>query len=468
MCRAVVDPNRSASDERAGAAWWQSNPALERWVRDLIHAEMVTLRPATWRWPQRPAGQDVHLLDDAGVDSLDLLSLQGAVAEALDLRSHEELMVLHEQPSLKGWTQAARLRLQREDSTVAFASSGTTGKPQRHAHRLSALEQEMDAMADVLEAHPSGTAFAQGGRILSAVRSQHIYGFLFTVLLPHRLSHRLSHRPGHRLSHQPDHPAGHPTPEVIDLVGQPAAVAAALARPGDLVVGFPSWWQQALRPAGLWPPDVIGVTSTAPCPPETSALAAERGLARWLEIYGSTETAGVAWREEAQGPFRLHPFWRRAQGASACACTGEDPSADELERCSPEGVWGPARPAPDHLQWTDATRFRPAGRRDGVVQVGGVNVDPKAVQTHIAAHPAVAEVAVRPCSQGGDLRLKAFVVPRSAIDLIPILHEWCRAHLPPAARPVDIRLGATLPRNEMGKLRDWDVSGPFAAAPEFD
>lgn len=440
--------------------WWQAREeGLQRWVRDLIHAELAALRPGTWRWP---AGADVDLLNDAGVDSLEMLSLQGAIAEALDLRTHEELMALHERPSWRGWVEAARLRLQRDDATLGFATSGTSGRPQRHRHLRAELEQEMDAMGEVLAAHPSARPWPRGGRILSAVRAHHIYGFLFTVMLPTRVQ-------------------GTPADlEVVDLTGKPAALAATLARPGDLVVGFPDWWAQALRPEVNWPAEVVGVTSTAPCPASVSEAARKRGLARWLEIYGSTETAGVAWRDQAEGPFELHRFWRRAPTQLP----------QTLQRLSPAGDWGLPLPAPDRLEWLDARRFRPTGRHDGVVQVGGINVDPQQVRAHLMSHPSVSDAAVRLTSAtGGPPRLKAFVVllkdlpqhPSGGVvegheltrteahepgraaptmTLLESLEAWCRDHLPPAARPVHIRLGTALPRNEMGKLQDWSIPSP--------
>lgn len=419
---------------RSTAAWWQVPGTLERFVRDLLASEMARLRPSGWPWPVPPAAPDeVHLLEDAGADSLELMNLAAALTEGLDLSDEAELRVLHSRPSWKGWVGAARLKLQREDERLHFCTSGSTGRPQRLSHRVVDLQQEVQAQLDLLmgEGPPR--------RIISAVRSHHIYGFLFTILLPLEVARR----------------TGSPPP-VLDVTGQAPALARSLAQSGDVVVGHPAWWSAALRGGARWPGGVRALSSTAPCPAELASSGLAQGLDRWIEIYGSTETAGIGWRDEPGAPFRLLPFWRR--------CETDDGDA-LLQRCTADGHWAAAVQAPDHLDWRAADRFTPGARRDGVVQIGGVNVDPAVVRQRLLMHPQVGDAAVRPHRTGGDWRLKAFVVPRAGDATVPRQHHilseelmaWCREQMVSAERPVDIRVGRLLPRNEMGKLCDWPV-----------
>lgn len=406
--------------------WWQLPATLERHVRDLLLAEMAQLRPAGWRWPRKSARGDVDLVQDAGADSLELLSLSALFTEALDLRTESELRHLHHAPTWQAWTRIARDRLSRDDSIMRFATSGSTGLPKRCAHRIDDLMDEMQAMIEVIrsDGHPLR-------RILLTVRTHHIYGFLFGCVLPAVAAL--------------DSEAA---PTVVDLHGATPALARAIAQPGDVIVAFPDWWAASVLAPASWPPGVVGMSSTAPCPPAVSKAARERGLSRWIEIYGSTETAGVGWRDDPLAPFTLHRHWRR--------------SADHLQRRGADGQWGHAQQTPDHLQWTDYRRFVPLARRDGVVQVAGINVDPKAVAARLMEHPAVEQAAVRPHPTPAGLRLKAFVVPHAQTgheELAHLLGDWCRAHLAPVARPCDIRVGSALPRNAMGKPTDWPVIG---------
>ena len=39
------------------------------------------------------------------------------------------------------------------------------------------------------------------------------------------------------------------------------------------------------------------------------------------------------------------------------------------------------------------------------------------------------------------------------------IEAWCRRQFTPAARPMHIRVGPQLPRNEMGKHCDWPLQG---------
>ncbi len=417
-------------------AWWHQTDVLSRWTRDALTTEMAALRPGGWAWPATVNG-DVHLRDDAHADSLELMALNSAWAEQLDLRDEALLQQMMDQPTWRNWAEIARVRFAQDDTQMRFATSGSTGRPQRVVHATAELWQEAQCIAQHLRAR--GPAVQ---RIVSTVRSHHIYGFLFTVLLPMALG----------------------TPPVVDAVGQPPALVRQRLQPGDLVVAFPDWWAMATQAGSstAWPADITGVSSTAPCPSTVAHAALAQGLTRWIEVYGSTETAGVGWREHPDEPFMLQPYWR------AVALNGEahdDHPERMLQRIPPEAesLDTPPIPTTDHLHWLDDRHFRPVARRDGVVQVGGTNVSPAWVAQQLLTHPAVAEAAVRPCTVKGTPRLKAFVVPEPASTeadqhgMATTLMAWCRQHLPPAARPVDIRVGAQLPRNEVGKLCDWEL-----------
>lgn len=423
-------------------AWWQQPELLGRWSRDLLHAEMAQLRPGGWPWPMVEARADMHLVQDAGADSLELLALSSAWAERLDLRQEAELQLLMRQPSWQGWQAAALARLQRGDPVMRFATSGSTGRARPVAHDMAELQQEVNCIAERLcVGSPHRPPIR---RIVTVVRSHHIYGFLFTVLLPGALS---------------QHSQGGLVP-VVDAVQESPPLVRQRLQEGDLLVAFPDWWALAVRDGQPWPKGVTGVSSTAPCPTSVAQAAGAADVARWIEVYGSTETAGVGWREDPTEPFELQRYWQRVEPTM----TEPEPM---LQRLRPEGGTGPTMATPDHLDWYGPRHFRPRGRRDGVVQVGGINVDPAEVARRLRAHPLVADAVVRlhgqtDGSREGTDRLKAFVVPREGHDPSVVQAElaaWCRTQFVPAARPVHIRIGEQVPRNEMGKLSDWDVSG---------
>jgi long-chain acyl-CoA synthetase len=399
------------------ASWWRHDPTLLRVVTDLLAAELALARPgrppAAPPWPRM-----AHFGHDFAADSLELLGMATALAEALHLGAADADTRLLAHPVLDGWVAAARAGLDAGGGqAVTFRTSGSAGTPKRCTHALATLWQEVGVLAGLLPGRR---------RILSAVPSHHIYGFLFTVLLPRALG----------------------IDTVIDLRGAGPAASLAMLRPGDLVVAHPGWWEALARLQPGVEPDVAGVSSTAPCPDALADELAAAGL-RLVQVYGSSETAGVGWREASGAPFSLFPYWRGVDGMP------------ELIRQLPDG--GEARyPLQDALAWTGGTRFRPAGRIDQAVQVGGTNVFPGYVADVLRMHPAVLDAAVRLMRADEGRRLKAFVVPRAGHDADPgglreALSAWIGERLATPERPAAWTFGERLPRQASGKPADWII-----------
>jgi hypothetical protein len=69
-------------------AWWAPPERLQRFVRDVLEAEMAQMRPSGWPLPGRgePWPENLHLTHDLGADSLELLNLTMALADATAVR----------------------------------------------------------------------------------------------------------------------------------------------------------------------------------------------------------------------------------------------------------------------------------------------------------------------------------------------------------------------------------------------
>jgi len=395
--------------------WWRDGPALTRVVRDLVAAELASSRPG--RMLALPAAWpiDADLAADLGADSLDLMAAATALADLLGFARSGSQDALLAHTRLADWVGAARASLAGDDSVLTFRTSGSAGTPKRCGHTLAGLWREVDELARLLPGRR---------RILAAVPAHHIYGFLFTVLLPQ---------------------AGAEVLPVLDLRGASPAALAGMLEPGDLVVAHPDFWGQVAALAPAFPLDVVGVSSGAPCPDATAQALFDAGL-RLLQVYGSSETAGVGWRERAGEPYRLFAYWRR--GARA----------DTIERTAAGSVESFA--LQDRLDWLDDTRFLPLGRIDRAVQVGGMNVHPAYVAEVLALHPGVAACVVRLMRPDEGTRLKAFVVPGEGAEpgaLRAALAAWIAERLTPAERPAAYSFGAALPRQPGGKPADWII-----------
>ena len=403
-------------------AWHAKPGVLARFVADLIADEVSHLRPGGSALPERPWPLDLALNEEGlGLDSLERLAVASALNEALHLHESgiEDLLLARQR--FGEWIVVAADGLADFDARLTFRTSGSSGSPKCCTHALADLQQEVEYLASL-------TSGAQ--RVLTAVPAHHIYGFLFTVLLPARLG----------------------CDEVLDVRRQTPQGLAQLMRPGDLLISHPAHWALVERHAGRLPTGLRGVTSTAPCPDALAQGLDAIGLESLMQVYGSSETAGIGTRSSAAAPYRLMPFWSR-----------DDRESDLLLRTGPDGDVRP-HAMQDRLDWPDAREFSVCGRLDEAVQVGGINVFPSQICKVLLAHPQVAEVVVRPMTPEEGSRLKAFVVAAAGADAETLraeLWSWAEARLSAPSRPKAYAFGERLPRNSMGKLADWPISAPL-------
>src|SRR5689334_21352695 len=90
--------------------WWDSEPAVLRVVSDLLAAELAQARPGRAAVPLPwPPGLD--FVRELGADSLELLGMATALAEALHLARADVEARLLARPRLADWAAAARAGL---------------------------------------------------------------------------------------------------------------------------------------------------------------------------------------------------------------------------------------------------------------------------------------------------------------------------------------------------------------------
>ncbi|MEL6318839.1 MAG: AMP-binding protein, partial [Pseudomonadota bacterium] len=306
-----------------------ARPHLQRLIIALIADTIGTARsravdPAEWsRWDAETTIDE----DGVGIDSLGRLDAVARVNEFFHLHElgTEDYLVVRR--AIGDWVEVVAQTLAMKNDRLTFATSGSSGRPKKIPHRMDRLVDEVDAMTDVLAGEIDQIGLeAAPTRVLAFAPPHHIYGFLFGVLLPSRLG--------------------------LDVVDGRLAAPSRLRRAsaGDLVVATPFIWRKLLDACPRIPNGVIGLSSSAPTPASVWRDASRQGLARLIEIYGSTETAGVGWRRSNRAGFALLPRFRR--GAQDGTLVQEGPHGDDVLN------------APDMLRWSSARRFRPAGRRD--------------------------------------------------------------------------------------------------------
>ena len=388
-------------------------PAIGRVLRSLLAAELAAQGKRVTQ-AEASLWQDNVTVDEEGlgVDSLGRLGCAAAVNAFFRLHEIGVEDYLLAERSLARWAEIVAVALAEGTSGFTFSTSGSTGEPKPCGHDHAALAAEA--------AHWAGV-FAERERVIQLVPAHHLYGFMFTVLLPL-----------------------HSGMSVLDLRAAGAGKMFRSLRQDDLIVAHPTALSLLLRTVPALPSGIVVVSSTAPLPKATAQALGAKGAAHVYEVYGSSETAGIASRCDAEEEFTLLPHWQRRE-------SGAEPSI--ISRLT-----GAEHALPDRVIWLDERRFTLQGRKDGAVQVAGVNVFPEAIARRIAAHPDVAECAVRLDRTLAEPRLKAFVVPAPgvAVDrLATALERWAAENLSPPERPVRFDIGPALPRNDLGKLADW-------------
>ncbi|MGN8158421.1 AMP-binding enzyme [Salinisphaera sp. RV14] len=373
--------------------------AIRRLTAAVIAGELHRLRDEDIGQRAAEAYAPHETATPLALDSLERMGVAAALSEIFTL---DDIAFAPETTAtVAEWADGiAAQRIQR----LTVHTSGSTGVPQRHSHATADLLEETREFA---------RRFAGTRRVIALVPATHLYGLVWTALLPAVL----------------DVP-------VIDgtVPGMPAP------RAGDLVVGVPDHWAALARLRPQWPEHVTGISSGGPLANALGEAVLATGLARLVDVYGSSETSAIGLREIPGIEYTLLPRWRLAPHAPSTLIdrTGQ-----------------PAR-LPDHVRPRGARQIELMGRRDHAVQVGGVNVYPDRIAAVLTACDGVAEAAVR---LGDNGRLKAFIVPvgdKDEADLEHRLRPFVASQLPPAERPTRFRFGPALPHNPMGKPADWD------------
>ncbi len=357
-----------------------------------------------------------------GCDSLDRLWLAAAVNEMFCLYDAQVEDSLLGARTFGDWLDIVDVGWNNGGQRLTFSTSGSSGPPRRCTHDLAHLQREVHFLAE---------RFAEVKRVVALAPAHHIYGFLFTAMLPTVM----------------DVP-------VLDANGLPPGVLLRELRAGDGITSFPTRWEWLARSIPEWPKGVHGITSTAPCPEALKRVLVGGGITSFTEIYGSSETAGVGVRSFPETRYTLmsHLWWaKRAEGDAEAGAL--------LQDCDGKRI-----PLQDQVDVSADGTFAVAGRLDGAVQVGGVNVYPRRLEEQLRAIPGVAEAAVRLCAEGRGDRLKAFVVPNERVtetELAETLEAWTQT-LPAPERVRAFTFGTALPRTSMGKVADWET-GPATA-----
>ncbi|WP_045365524.1 AMP-binding protein [Mycoavidus cysteinexigens] len=341
----------------------------------------------------------------------------------------------------------AKLRIDPR-APLSLVTSGSSGVPKVIQKTLAQFEAEIHTLATLW-----GTVM-RGVTVVASVPHHHIYGLLFRLLWPLA--------------------AGQPFDRMTCV--EPADVRARLAAlQNTVLVSSPAQltrWPSLINLTQLTPPPGLIFSSGGPLPAETAAIYTQAFGAAPIEVYGSTETGGIAWRCQPQATH---------QNEVSDAWTPM-PAIDV--RCDTEGALQLRSPhLPDDQWWRmeDAVqieadgRFRLRGRLDRIIKLEEKRVSLPELEHVLMRHPWVKQAAVAPLN-GARMTLGALLTLteegiqawRSAASrrfITQALRRYLAEYFDGVVLPRHWRFCMQLPFDERGKLSVTQLATRFATHP---
>lgn len=338
--------------------------------------------------------------------------------------------------------EAPLFALDRRDARLTVFTSGSGGEPMAIDKQLAQLDAEVHA----LQAAFGAQVDVDGPVTVHAtVSHQHIYGLLFLVLWPLAAGRPMAPR---RIDY--------PEQMLARLGPGPSVLVSSPAHLGRLPEVLD--WRGAR--AGLR----AVFSSGGPLPPEAAADTLARLGQAPIEVFGSSETGGIAWRQRALHGERWQALpgvqWRLDDGLLAVR------SAHLLDL-----DWWPTS---DRVEALDDGGFRLIGRADRIVKVGEKRVSLSAIERELVAGDEVRDARAFLLGDGPAARLAVVAVlsDAGAAQLARAgkraFNELLRARLllqvERLALPRRWRYVAALPVNSQGKSTEALLSGLFRPA----
>jgi acyl-CoA synthetase (AMP-forming)/AMP-acid ligase II/3-hydroxymyristoyl/3-hydroxydecanoyl-(acyl carrier protein) dehydratase len=310
-------------------------------------------------------------------------------------------------------------------------TSGSTGTAQAIPKKLSQLAAEVSTLEALFGDR------LQSADIVATVSHQHIYGLLFKVLWPLTAGRAI-----HAQS------IAYPE-ELAELLGQRDCVLVSSPAHLKRLPDTPIWGKTASHLRAVF-------SSGGPLPFEAAQSAKKLLGHEPIEIYGSSETGGIAWRHRKQA---ADESWAPLPGVSWRI----NPEQGVLEVCSahlPDQLWFGLS---DRASIVDADHFRLLGRADRIVKIEEKRVSLDTIENQLLASPLVKDALVIVIDEQDEhrQRIAAFVVlsdqghyklaELGKLALNRVLRDALSSCVEPVALPRSWRYLDALPINAQGK-----------------
>jgi acyl-coenzyme A synthetase/AMP-(fatty) acid ligase len=376
------------------------------------------------------AGKQVVIPPNAQAGTLDLL------ADAFDAIVGDEMPV----------TQTITITMPPLDPQMALIdlyTSGSSGAPKQVRRTLAQFEAEIEAL-EALWGSAIGNAC-----ILASAPHQHIYGLLFRLLWPLAAGRAFD-----------TVTCAHPDTlsERLALLSQ-SADCVLISSPAQL-----SRLPELVPLDSLTPPPKIIFSSGGPLPAGSAAeFHRQLGYAP-TEVFGSTETGGIAWRrQEGQDDSDV---WTPLPGITV-ACDDDGALLLRSPFLADQAAWR----MDDAVEMLPDSTFRLRGRLDRVVKIEEKRLSLPDLEAHLLAHRWVSNAAaVALIGQRQSIGAVIVLSTEGRQQLVTLgkrdtalqLRRHLAAFFDAVLLPRRWRFPEQLPINERGKLTQAALAALFA------
>lgn len=347
------------------------------------------------------------------------------------------------QDILKAETAEVRFgKFDKSKAEMVMYTSGTTGEPKAVYKKFLQFENELFELVKVF-----GDSWIDR-KVYSTVNHHHIYGLLFTVLLPTATG--LSYR-----NRRIDYPS-----ELAGLVNEKAVIASSPAYLKRLAADSDTPFDFKVKP--------IIYSSGGPLPEEVARKACELTGFWTMEIYGSTETGGIAYRQSKNGP-----IWTPFEVCRMSLAENECLNIKSSYILEPEGFT-----TGDLADIYDDGKFLLKGRADSIVKIEEKRISLPEVESRLKQTGLVQDVRVVPMVGKRQYLAAAIVLNaegrKKFADSTKLeINNTFKLHLlkfiENTVSPKKWRYLEELPQNTEGKIKMRDIQALFeiAESPNF-
>jgi acyl-coenzyme A synthetase/AMP-(fatty) acid ligase len=323
---------------------------------------------------------------------------------------------------------------------ITFFTSGSTGLAKAIVKKFSQLQTEINCLESNFGASVKDSVF------LSTVSHQHIYGLLFKVLWPISMGHAFVCQ----AFEYPEHIVNGITERdfsSVTLIASPAHLHRLCVDNPLLSV------KQYLH---------CVFSSGGPLDADKNIELQQQLECRLIEVYGSTETGGIGWRQRNS---IKDDIWQTFSGVSVA----HQHNTDLLLLSSPY-INQDQFHGDDRIELISAQQFRLLGRADDIVKIEEKRISLQEVQLRCKQHEYVQDVCVLVI--GAQRKQLAAVIELNALgieakDTMPLymfnrlfrgyLAQWFEA----VTLPKKFRYPEQLPYNSQGKLNRQAMESDF-------